>query len=164
MHSSIKRILAVVVLISVGFVIGHTVQASAPQPGSAQDPLVSQSYVDKLIAEVRSYVDTKVQSPTGQTPTTPSTPAAAPQLQVVSLTAGQQLVMGAGSEIVLRGGKAIAVASSAGGLSDLTDGFDLGQGTPIPPNHLLLVAKSDGRGIKATENAIVLVRGEYTVK
>lgn len=164
MLSSIKRILIVVTLISVGFVIGHTVQAGAPQPGSAQDPLVAQSYVDKLIADLRSYVDTKVQAPTGTTPTTPPTPpAAAPQLEVVTLAAGQQLTLDAGGEVILRGGKATVVAGSSGGLSDLTDGYDVGQGAPIAPNHLLLVAKSDGRGIKATEDAIVLVRGTYKV-
>lgn len=164
-HSSIKRILAVVALISVGFILGHTVQASAPQPGSAQDPLVSQSYVDKLITEVRAYVDTKTQTPSTTPPSNPSTsPVANPQLEVVSLAAGQQLTLSAGSELVLRGGKATAVASSSGGLSDLTDGCDLGQGTPIPANHLLLVAKSDGRGIKVTESAIALVRGAYSIK
>ncbi|MGE5653727.1 MAG: hypothetical protein ACM3ZQ_05590 [Bacillota bacterium] len=156
MHSSIKRIIAVVALLSVGFVIGHTVQASAPQPGSAQDPLVSQSYVDKVNTEIRGYVDAKTQ--------VPSVPVAAPELKVVTLAAGQQLTLSAGSELILRGGKATAVASSAGGLSDLTGGLDLGQGAPIPPNHFLLVAKSDGRGIKATESAIVLVRGAFDIR
>ncbi|PKM90739.1 MAG: hypothetical protein CVU87_01270 [Firmicutes bacterium HGW-Firmicutes-12] len=37
--------------IIVGFVVGKTVDAGAPEPGSSADPVVSKSYVDKALEE-----------------------------------------------------------------------------------------------------------------
>lgn len=120
-----------------GFWAGQRAQAqgSAPEPGSEQDPLVSKSYVDDYV-----------------------------QLRVVTLAAGQQLIGDGGTEIILRGGKTTAIGTAAGGLSDLTGGKDLVTGVTVPPNHLLLVPRSDGRGVKAVTDAILLVRGPHSIR
>lgn len=47
--------------LGIGFFLGHTVQAGTAQPGSAADPLVSQSYVDQQVAEKTKQMETKVQ-------------------------------------------------------------------------------------------------------
>lgn len=110
-------------------------RAAGTEPGSSADPLVSRSYVDQYV-----------------------------QFRVVNLSQGQLLLADAGAELVVRAGRATAVASLAGGLSDLTAGQDLKQGEPAPANHLLLVARSDGRGLKAEADTILLVRGTYLIQ
>lgn len=123
-------------LIGGGFMLGRRAEAqgTGPQPGSDQDPVVTKSYVDQFTT-----------------------------LQVVSLTKGQQLEADAGAEIILRAGKATAVAT-AGGVADLTAGKDLKTGDPIVANHLLLIPRTDGRGLKAGTDLVLVIRGTYSIK
>ena len=86
------------------------------------------------------------------------------KMSVVELASGQTLIGYSGTEIILRGGQATVIDSELGGLCDVTQGVDLGGGSAVPANHLLLVPRDDGRGIKATSDAIVMVRGEFTIK
>ena len=109
--------------------------ASSVDPGTAEDPLVAKSYVDQLV-----------------------------RLQVVELEAGQVLRAEAGTEIVLRSGQATAITTPQGGISDLTAGRDVQNGEAVSANHLLLVPRSDGRGLKALTNVVVLIRGGVTVE
>ncbi len=124
-------------LLGGGFLLGRRAQAQGvgPQPGSEQDPVVTRSYVDQFV-----------------------------NLQVISMTAGQQLIADAGAEIILRAGKATAIATSGGGVADLTAGKDLKLGEAIGANHLLLVPRSDGRGLKATTAVVLVVRGTFIIK
>nr|WP_315023340.1 hypothetical protein [uncultured Aminipila sp.] len=109
--------------------------AATNQPGSESDPVVTKSYVD---------------SRTSYSP--------------ISLTAGQKLIGGEGSEIILRSGEATAIDNGANGVSDLTIGTDLMTGSQVVTNHLLLVPRNDGRGITAVTDIWVMVRGTYTVQ
>jgi hypothetical protein len=84
--------------------------------------------------------------------------------KVVEVPAGKTLYGEAGTEIVLRMGKGNIVATTKGGVADLTSGYDLSDGTEIPPNHHLIVPVDDGRGIKVTEKTLVLVKGGYAIK
>lgn len=108
---------------------------SANTPGSSEDPLVSKSYVDEAL----SY-------------------------EVVHTTAGQSLIGGAGTEMILRSGEATAIDNGSNGVSDLTSGADLMSGVSVQTNHLLLVPRADGRGILTSTECYVMVRGEYTLK
>ncbi len=108
---------------------------SASTPGSSDDPLVSKSYVDAAL----SY-------------------------EVVHVMAGQSIIGGAGTEMILRSGEATAIDNGANGVSDITSGADLMSGTKIETNHLLLVPRADGRGILTSTECYVMVRGEYTLK
>lgn len=118
-----------------GFLVGHQGRASSVAPGSDADPLVTKSYVDQFLA-----------------------------LVVFELAKGQTLVGGAGTEIIVRSGTAKAVAGQLGGVCDLTGGRDLAQGETVKANHLLLVPRADGRGIRADTAVWVMVRGPYTIK
>lgn len=117
------------------------VQAGSSEPGSTTDPLVTKSFVEDVLNKKT-------------------------ELKVVELTTGQTLEGKAGAELILRGGKAlISIKPGAqGGLSDVTGGKDLNNGATAPLNHLMIVARSDGRGLKAQSKVWVTVRGEYEIK
>lgn len=125
------------------------VRADVGEPGSESDPLVTKSYVEKLIMNMKQYVDTKA--------------GGSESLEVVSLKKGESIAGGKGTEIILRSGQAAVVDSAGGGLSDLTAGKDLKKGEKIPQNHLLLVPRDDGRGLAAQTDVVLLVRGNFTV-
>ena len=57
---AVLLILAALVCVSLGFVVGQVVQATGNQPGSENDPLVSQSYVEKVLGEKMSVLQTKI--------------------------------------------------------------------------------------------------------
>lgn len=118
-----------------GFFYGREAAAAGTDPGSDADPVVSKSYVDQLIG-----------------------------LTVVQIKADQTLIAEGGAEIILRAGKAVVVETTGNGLSDVTDGKDLRNGQDIPPNHLLIVSRSDGRGLKAATDGWVAVRGAFEIK
>lgn len=165
-------------LMAVGFWAGHAA-ASGNTPGSAGDPLVSKSYVEELIHDLqngwksqiaglaeKTYVDQKIAQVSQQTGSNVADKAYVDQrmaFEVVNLPAGHRIIGSAGTEIVLRGGKAIAIASQQGGLLDVTAGTDIFQGISIPANHLLAVPRDDGRGLFATADAILMVKGGYTI-
>ncbi|MCI8336531.1 MAG: SH3 domain-containing protein [Peptococcaceae bacterium] len=48
------------VCLTVGFVLGQVVQAVTAMPGSADDPLVSQSYVEKIVGERTAAIQTQL--------------------------------------------------------------------------------------------------------
>ena len=112
--------------------------------GSAADPVVTKSYVDELFATVNQGGSTI--------------------FQVVEVPAGSKLIGGAGTEMILRGGKATAIDNGVDGISDLTAGKDLKSSTAVISNHLLLVPKDDGRGISCSVQSWVMVKGEYTIE
>jgi len=126
---------ALVLAVVLSFAAGRYVRAAAGAPGSEADPLVTQSYVDQYT-----------------------------QWRVVSLEAGQKLIAQGGTEIILRAGTAKAIASPSGGLADVTAGRDLGQGVAIASNHLLIVPRSDGRGVQAVSAVVLLVKGPFGVQ
>jgi hypothetical protein len=101
-------------------------------------------------------------------PTPPvSTGGAEVELKVVQLQSGQTLFAKAGTEVIVRTGKTVAVSTDGDGIPDVTSGKDLAAGTAVELNHLLIFPR-DGRGIKPavkSEAAIyVMVRGEYSIQ
>ncbi len=136
--------------------LGSTVAFS--EPGSETDPVVSLSYLNVKLEEIRDYIDEKISD-------VPDQNAPGDSLVVVELQNGQILEGEAGTEIIKRSGEAVAIASSLGGLSDVTSGLDIADGGNVPSNHLLIVPRGDGRGIFVTKDkTFVMVRGEYNIK
>jgi len=169
--------------------------AAGASPGSAGDPLASQSYVDQkiqdlqnqilsnpsqsgvpssitglsqaaedqIIADLLAKLDNVIGSgnlSSGQTPADNGYTA-------VFLPQGETLFGGDGTEIMLRSGSAVAVIPSINGFADATGGVDIQDGESIPMNHLLIVPRGDGRGVKATAATAetwFLVRGSYTIQ
>lgn len=122
-------------------------------PGDTNDPIVTKSYVDKMIAEA-------VGSGAGSG-------SASAKLEVVTVPYGSKIIVEDGGELIVRTGKAIAYSTDANGLSDMTEGLDVAPGKPIKTNHLILFPRG-GRGVEADpkqdKGLIVLVRGGYKLQ
>lgn len=147
---SSKRTILLVLLSLVVFLIGAmVVQADVGEPGSQADPIVTKSYVDMIVSNLQKYVDSKS--------------AGSGNLEVVYLAKGEQLIAENGTEIILRSGVATVIDAPNGGLCDITAGKDLKNGEKISQNHLLIVPRSDGRGVKAETDVVLMVRGSFTV-
>lgn len=140
-----KKLIALVILV---VLIAATAIAGAQtnEPGSSEDPVVTKSYVDQKIAEL------KAQSGTSGV------------FEAINVKAGKKLIGGAGTELILRSGKAYAIDNGADGVSDVTGAKDLAGGVSVSKNHLLLVPRDDGRGINAETELWVMVKGPYTIE
>jgi len=136
----------ILVLGVIAFVLGTTVVFS--EPGSEEDPLVSLSYLDERLDKINTGSGNNVSN----------------NLEVVEIMPSQSIIGKNGTEIILRSGRAKIIAGKLGGLSDVTEGKDLGMDKLVPPNHLLIVPRDDNRGVLAITEAIFLVRGEYEIK
>ncbi|MDP4093052.1 MAG: hypothetical protein Q8920_06785 [Bacillota bacterium] len=153
-----KRYLLIPFLvIAFSMIMIYTVQAGSSDPGSAGNPIVSQDYVDQKVNSLTSQIDSLKQQLAGSQ-------AGGGVYQVVSVKAGQSMIGGSSTEIILRSGQAKAIGTSGAGISDLTGGKDLLTGYTVAPNHLLLVPRDDGRGIKANTDLWVMVKGAYKIQ
>lgn len=160
--------IAFVLIVLCSFLLIHIVQAVTAEPGTDADPLVSQSYVDGKINDLTAKINeltAKVTDLTAKnTGLTQQVQAIPARFEVIEVKAGKQLIAGASTEMILRGGKATAIASQSGGISDLISGADIQNGAGIPLNHLLLIPRDDGRGIKVINTSWVMIKGPYTIK
>jgi hypothetical protein len=144
----------------VGFMIAQVSKADTPaNPGSGDDPIVTKSYVDSKIAELTG----------GTMPPSGGQPSGSTGYTVLQLKAGQSVKAStaAGLELIVRSGNVSAIQGTQGGLSDVTTGTDLTNGAAIALNHLLVLARNDGRGIKINASGVdayVMVRGAYTLQ
>ena len=89
------------------------------------------------------------------------------QIKVVKLSSGKIMLCDSSTEIIVRtkgGAKAYIEKTASGGLSNLISGKDHKNGEVIPDNQLLLVPNGDGRGIKASKDSYIMVKGKYTIK
>lgn len=151
--------------------------ALAAEPGSSDDPLISLSYFDNKIKELKEEIikslskdldekfnktEKEIQSSLNEIKekgvSTPST------FEVVSVKENETLICEAGTEIIVRSGKFTAVGGETGGVSDVTAGKDLVTDEVIINNHLLIVPKSDGRGITSKIAGAVMIKGNFEKK
>lgn len=141
-------------------VLGGTMVFS--EPGSEKDPLISLSYLEKQLDQLKDYIDERLSNMGDKNNSSNS-------FQIVEISAGQSIIGKGGTEIILRGGtgngpgKAKIIAMGKDGLSDLTAGKDLKRGEDVPFNHLLIVPRDDGRGVHAINDSVFLVKGEYEI-
>lgn len=178
--------LAIGVGVWVGSVYSNTaIGAGTSQPGTADDPVVTKSYVDQQIQKAlgggvsagsgnssgsnSGSTGTGNSGSTGGGDTTlpPLVSGASDAVEIVTVKPGQQLIGKSGAEFIVRSGKAVIVSEGTNGVADLTDGIDLTNGQAAPTNHLLSFPR-DGRGITVLEgnkySLTVMVRGGYTLK
>ena len=144
--------------LALGLMISSPSQMSEAAPGTESDPLVTLSYVDKRFEELDKYLESKIADT--------STPASSGQpslFKIVEVKAGGMVYLGDSTEFILRSGEGVAIASSNGGLANLTQGYDIGQGKAIPKNHQILNPQNDGRGVAITKDSWVMIKGPYTV-
>lgn len=181
-----KKILIPIIGIGLSVALIAGANATYLEPGSEVDPLVTLSFVEQRISQVKYYVNEKVeeviQSVNGNSleiegikqentelksqieELQNNESSTTSNLEVVEITEGQKLICGSGTQIILRGGKGEAITSELGGLADVTAGIDIKLGEAIPSNHLLIIPRDDGRGVHALTNAIFMVRGDYEIK
>jgi hypothetical protein len=174
---SVWKVSTAAVLLAGGVWAGSLLNVTAEgagvgsQPGTADDPVVTKSYVDQQIQKALT-------GGTGTAPVATPSPSSAPtattapttssnESVIVDVKPGQTLIASAGAEFIVRAGKAVIYSQDANGVADLTDGKDLANGVAAPSNHLLSFPR-DGRGITVQEGQtlglVVMVRGGYTLK
>lgn len=171
-----KRSLSLFLLICVAVVTfsiySSTSADGAPIPGSVNDPTVTKSYVDEQVkqqvaAQINAQVSTEVTAQIEKLKKDLSMgggSGSGAALTVVQLAAGQTLLAGAGSELIVRTGYVTAVSTDGNGIPDVTSGKDIAINSAIITNHLLIFP-TDKRGIKPDprkkEPIFVMVRGSF---
>lgn len=142
-----KRKISVIIVVIALIAATVAVGAETYEPGSKEDPVVTKSYVDQQIAAAIR-----------------ETGGSSAVFEPLFIEKGKKLIGGAGAEIILRTGEAQAIDNGVNGISDVTGARDLVSGTPISKNHLLLIPREDGRGIKADTDIWVIIKGSYTIE
>ncbi|WP_178023352.1 hypothetical protein [uncultured Paenibacillus sp.] len=149
-----------------GSLLNMQAEGAGTTPGTADDPVVTKSYVDQAIQQAMGG---------GGGSTAPSTPSTGGSgsgsseagIQIVEVKPGKILVAAAGAEFIVRSGKAVIYSADSNGVADLTDGKDITNGGAVANNHLLSFPR-EGRGIQVqegdTHNLTVMVRGGYQLK
>lgn len=134
--------------------------AFAAEAGSAQDPLVTLSYLNETFMNtIMARVDEKIAARGGQASGT----SASATFTVVTLSNGQTLTGDIGCEVILRVGSAVCVTPSAPGLIDETTAGTLNNGGALVQNHLYMMT-IENRAVRATAATTkLLVRGAYSI-
>ena len=161
-----KRLKLVIGILIVGVT---TLYAADGLIGTESDPLVTKSYVDQkisaitggtsnttlaaqlreqeqLIIEMRQEIENLRQGGSNT-------------FEIVVVPEGKTIYGKQSTEMIVRAGEGNIVASPVGGVQDITEGKDLMGGAVAPRNNLLLIPREDGRGIVATKQLTVMVRG-----
>ncbi|MFK4341272.1 MULTISPECIES: hypothetical protein [unclassified Paenibacillus] len=193
MKSRYKVSLAAVLLgggIVAGSLMNNSVNgaSSSGQPGTADDPVVTKSYVDQKIAQAikggASASSTNSKTTSSVVPTTNATSNVTTsgasstgkastgveqteELKVVDVKPGQKLIAKVGAEFILRNGYAVVYSMDASGAIDVTSGTEIVHNQAVEKNHLLSFPR-EGRGIQVKEGQkfglVVMVRGGYTLQ
>lgn len=161
---SITIILVILLLVSISVNVVLALDGTQPEPGSDQDPIVSKSYVDAAASKgdaVIKQLQTEIENLKTQIS---QSGGGGEGFKVVELDAGQVILTGGGTEILLRQGPAKSVAGQYGGLADTTAAKDLAAGITVATNHLLISSRDDGRGMKASGKCYILARGSYKIE
>ena len=80
------------------------------------------------------------------------------------IESGSTIIGEQGTELILRSGSAFVIAEGINGLQDMTEGVDLEANSTVPLNHLLIVPRTDGRGILIEKSAFIMIRGNYEIQ
>ncbi len=131
----------------------------AAQPGTADDPIVTKSYVDGRIDELLNAVENGGNIPV----VIPDDTVSGDKYVPVHVGVSQKLIGGEGTEIIMRTGRAFAFVPGKEGIINATLGKDLLDSAEINKNNIIIIPRNDGRGIRVVEDAWFIVKGEYTI-
>lgn len=183
----------ILVLVVVALVLSVAVISAADgiAPGSEQDPIVTQSYVEQKSEQIKYYIDSLITKMKDDSTIQNQEIAklrselelksqeivkltediknvstnVVGKFEVVEMQKNQILVAGEGAEIIPRSGKFSAIEDANGGLSDITAAKDLKNGEAIVNNHMLIAARGEGRGMKAlADKSFLIIKGTYVLK
>ena len=142
-----RVIIALLVVVAVFF--GLMVMVNYASPGDESDPVVTKSYLDTVFFDkVKELVGGSSES----------------KFEIVDLPEGKQIICEASTELILRKGSGVVIATEKGGIANVTASVDLPSGESVPANSLLIVPVGDGRGFVATSDVIVMVKGGYIIE
>lgn len=174
-----KKLTAVFFMFGLVAIIGITnmnsLSAGESGAGSSQDPVVTKSYVERLIQElpiiqkvnaqeeIIGVLNSQIHALQNSIDGLKNGVTGDNTYKTIEVQSGQRLIGKQGAEVILRSGEGKAIASAGGGLQDMTQGEDIMEGF-IPKYHLLIIPRDDGRGIHVTKTAVFMVRGGYTVE
>lgn len=146
------------------------------QAGTADDPVVTKSYVDQQIQKALGGGTTTPTTPTNPTAPTDNgnnnsgnnnSSSSSDQVTIVTVKPGEKLIAAAGAEFIVRNGHAVIYSADSNGVADLTDGKDVINGQAVGNNHLMSFPRA-GRGIMVQDGVksslTVMVRGGYSIQ
>ncbi len=165
--NSIRKIVVFVTIIIFVLVGAQIVYGVVIEPGSQQDPIITQSYFEQIIQQRNEYIDANISDLSerlSKLEQNTSSGQGGDRFTAIEVKAGQKLIGGAGAELILRTNGATIISSDNGGVADTTIGKDLITGEEMPPEHLLIIPRDDGRGFVANNNVWVLVKGSYVIE
>ena len=168
------------------------IAAAAANYGSAEDPLVTASYINDVVrpeiseqiedalqekeTELLGQIDRKLENSGVSADLSDDlidqiaaraaqkvSAGSGESWQVIKVPSGKTLTGRVGCQVMLRIGGASCVSSGSTGLIDMSDGSVLGSGGVLKTNHLYMVT-IDGRGFKAVGDATVLIKGSYSIQ
>ncbi|MEC0175613.1 hypothetical protein P4H83_12155 [Paenibacillus favisporus] len=181
MKSITKLSLTVIVLgagVALGSIFDITAQGAGVtgQAGTADDPVVTKSYVDQQIQKALGGGTTTPTTPTNPTAPTDignnnsgnnNSSSSSDQVTIVTVKPGEKLIAAAGAEFIVRNGHAVIYSADSNGVADLTDGKDVTNGQAVGNNHLMSFPRA-GRGIMVQDGVksslTVMVRGGYSIQ
>ncbi|MDD4504226.1 MAG: hypothetical protein PHS15_05295 [Clostridiaceae bacterium] len=187
-----SRKTGIVVVVAVILVLSAAIISAADgvDPGSEQDPIVTQSYVEQKSEQIKYYIDSLIakanESNGAQNQEIANLKArlelkdqeiakltediknvsasGSVRFEAVEMQKNQVLIAGEGAEIIPRSGKFSAIYGANGGLSDITSAKDLKNDEAIVNNHMLIASRGDGRGMKAlADKSFLIIKGTYTL-
>lgn len=148
-----------------GSLLNMQAEGAGTTPGTADDPVVTKSYVDQAIQQALGNGGSS--SPSAPSTGDSGSSSSDDGIQIVEVKPGKILIASAGAEFIVRAGKAVVYSADVNGVADLTDGKDIPNGGTVTNNHLLSFPR-EGRGIQVqegdTHNLTVMVRGGYQIK
>lgn len=148
-----------------GSLLNMQAEGAGTTPGTADDPVVTKSYVDQAIQQALGGGGSS--SPSAPSAGDTGSSSSSDGIQIVEVKPGKILIASAGAEFIVRAGKAVVYSADVNGVADLTDGKDIPNGGTVTNNHLLSFPR-EGRGIQVqegdTHNLTVMVRGGYQIK
>lgn len=150
-----KLLKTLIAALAVLTVIGGTIVLA--EPGDTDDPVVTKSYiVNVVVPQLKAYVEERLGNS--------SSDSYSDTFSVVNVSPGQTVLFDAGAQFVLRKGNGVIIGAELGGIADTTAGYDLPNGSEMPSNHMLIVPRNDGRGFKASNEVIIMVKGGYSFR
>lgn len=159
----------ILLLFAVVVTLAVTVLASSYD--SSKDPLISLSYLtdtfrpslEREFTDKIEALEKKIDSMASSVPASGSSQETT-GYEVVFLHAGDCLYAASACDIMLRSGSAVCIAPDATqGIADYTDAAELLNGENLIINHMCLIPRADGRGIRAVTDIYILVQGAYTI-
>lgn len=162
-----KKIVLLITALTIGIGFSSNMVSAYTEPGSTSDPLVTLSYVDMKLTQLKEEIRKEFSESTSQTSPVASNQttveSANTLFQVIEIKAFDKVILGESTEFILRAGEAITIEGPGGGLADLTTGIDLKDKEIVPLNHHGLSSRNDGRGISALSDGWILIKGKYNL-